>query len=117
LDFRTLLDLEDSGILNLGAQNIIYEWKAQEEEKLTGIIFYYDKVIVLEGKEKQQIQIDQMPLTKVGKEVLTLGTFEIDQDYLNLLINELKNQGCKVYEAKNLQRLDSGWKADKGREL
>lgn len=48
---------------------------------------------------------------------MSLGNFEIDQDYFNLFVNELKNQGCKIYEAEHLQKLDSGWKANKGREL
>lgn len=117
LTLATILELESLGLISFVGGNLLHTWSTKEKEELRGIISYLNKAIFLINEKKLKFDIKQICLTNIGKEIMSLGSFEIDQDYLNLLINELKNHGCKVYEAEHLEKLDSGWKANKGREL
>ena len=118
LDLITILELESLGLVNFVGGQLKHIWKARDKkEELVGIVLYLDKPIFFIKEENKKFSIRQISLTKIGKEIMSLGKFEIDQDYFNLFINELKNHGCKVYEAQHLQKLDSGWKANKGKEL
>lgn len=117
LTLTTILELESLGLINFVGGKLIHRWRTKDKEELTGLILYLNKAIFLIHEEKKELAVNQISITKIGKEIMSLGNFEIDQDYLNLLINELKNHGCRVYEAQHLQKLDSGWSAKKGREL
>jgi len=98
LNFGFLLDLEDMGFLTghsgLGLQKTI---SSQSSEKYISALINNDKALVLHKDDPNfELTLAGAALTQIGKEVLTLGSFSSNPEYLKTVAEALKKKGLTV---------------------
>jgi|GEM_PF-309547 len=98
LDFGFLLDLEDMGFLTghsgLGLQKTI---ASQSSEKYLSALVNNNKALVLHKDDPNfELNLPGAALTRIGKEVLTLGQFSSNPEYLKKVAEALKKEGLTV---------------------
>lgn len=49
-----------------------------------------------ESGENITVELPQIKLSRIGRELMSLGNFDVDQEYLDLLAKELKSKGCDL---------------------
>lgn len=103
--FSHLLELEDLGILNLsGGRGVTLEIKSSSEKGNSFLVSHKEgslNFLLPPGSKKFTFYL--IKLTKVGTEIFSLGDFNPNKEYLDMVIQYFKTQGCKVYSGKIIE--------------
>jgi hypothetical protein len=82
---------------------------AHAQHNLVQLFGIGQRVIVVESDDQNaKITIPCYKFTKVGTELISLGTFEIDEEYLSAFTKQLKSQKFKVSLARITKNNDEG---------
>lgn len=101
LTFGELLELEDIGVLTgvagLGSLQSNYPYRPfvlpdGSQRQIVGLIYNDKKAIVVEKGDKDVLTIPGYLLTTVGKELIRLGKFDVDVDFLNICAKRIKEE-------------------------
>lgn len=108
INFAILLDLEDMGFLTghtgLGLQKNL---TSQRSDKYFTFLINHSKILLLEREAVDSpITIKGAALTRVGREVLSLGNFTPDMEYIRKFAEHLKSKGVTVSVADWIPRPD-----------
>jgi hypothetical protein len=100
--FDTLLYMQDIGVLSgVEAIGMSMNWKSLDESSFKQVLTSNSMVLILSGDDPSvTISLPIYKLTTIGQQVLRLGKFGPNIDYLNKVGQHLKNQGVNVVLAK-----------------
>lgn len=96
--FSHLLELQEMGILS-GVEAIGLTWSmgSAVQDKFTNVITAHGKGLLLERDEKEPaLQLTVYRVTKLGHEILGLGDYAPDGDYIKHVGVEIKKKGFRV---------------------
>ena len=98
VSLETLLDLQDIGILaGVDSTGISSTLESLQPGTYFNYMSGYSKCLLISTADPSaKCQIDSIILTKVGRQVLQLGTFESDKEYFQLVGMEFISQGFMV---------------------
>lgn len=101
INFAILLDLEDMGFLTghtgLGLQKNL---TSQRSDRYFSFLINHSKILLLEREAAEPpITISGAALTRVGREVISLGSFTPDMEYIKKFAEHLKSKGVTVHVA------------------
>lgn len=108
INFSILLDMQQLGIIT-GVQSlgIKYELLSAEPSRFVLALISNSLVLVVTADDpKKKVSIPGYPLTALGKQILSLGTFGTNAEYLKDVSEHLKTQGVSVIIA-NYARINS----------
>jgi hypothetical protein len=100
--FDTLLYMQDIGVLSgVEAIGMSMNWKSLDESSFKQVLTSNSMALILSGDDPSvTISLPIYKLTTIGQQVLRLGKFGPNIDYLNKVGQHLKNQGVNVVLAK-----------------
>lgn len=98
IDF--LLQLDELGIItgfeSVGGLSI--EFRSGEEGRYLNTIVGRKKVlVVMKNDAAASFTLPQYPLTRVGREMMSIGTFDDNLEYLRAISDVVKASGFQVY--------------------
>lgn len=98
VSFGLLLRMQEMGVVSgVEAVGLNTTYKSLGSEKFLRALLSNGKVLVVEHDDPlKTLQLEVYLLTAVGTEILGLGTFEPDIEYLNLVGKQIVAQGFKV---------------------
>lgn len=98
LHFSMLLEMQDLGVISgVEAMEIIRTYRSVKKEKFLRALFSNSKVLIVEHEDASKtLKLEIFPVTEVGRQVLTLGSFEPDAEYLRLIGKEFVKKGFSV---------------------
>lgn len=102
LTFDALLYMQDIGVLSgVEAIGMSMNWKSLEETSFKQVLTSNSMALILSGEDPQStISLPIYKLTTIGQQVLRLGNFGPNIDYLKQVGEHLKGQGVSVVIAK-----------------
>lgn len=96
IDSRKLVELQELGIL-LNAQPYPYWVSTNESGRFCNVLLVGSKVIFITSPvTSQELTFSAFCLTKLGKEMLSLGQFDADEDYVLHVARCIKAKGFNV---------------------
>lgn len=98
LNFGELLRMQEIGLIS-GVESIglTMTYESIITEKFMKALISNRKALIVENKDSsKKLSIEAYPLTEVGKQILGLGSFEPDLEYLNLIGKQIASQGFTV---------------------
>ncbi|MCP9930538.1 DUF2806 domain-containing protein [Cyanobium sp. AMD-g] len=100
--FDTLLSMQDIGVLSgVEAIGMSMNWKSLDESSFKQVLTSNSMALILSGDDPSvTISLPIYKLTTIGQQVLRLGKFGPNIDYLNKVGQHLKGQGVNVVLAK-----------------
>jgi hypothetical protein len=119
LSFQTLLELQDLGIIS-GVESVGLNLTIESTSTTTFIrpLKSNGKLLIIEHDDaSKKVSFQIYNITKIGKQVLSLGKFEPNIKYLTELGKFIKKQGFKVQIADVLEILDRSIKYTNKQEL
>jgi Protein of unknown function (DUF2806) len=93
--FGVLLELQDLGILS-GAEalGLSKTFKSHSEQKFVNILLCHNKGLLIEHSDpKKTFSVEAYIVTSLGRQVIRLGKFSPNEDYLREIGKQIKNQG------------------------
>src|SRR5699024_790146 len=98
VNFGFLLDLEDMGFITghsgIGLNKTL---QSQSQDKFAAALINNNKALVLEKDDPAcELVIEGAALTRVGREVMTLGRFSANPEYLKKVSEHLKGKDLTV---------------------
>lgn len=98
LPFTDLLDLSDIGILKgVESRGLTNTITSVSEDKFENYLICNNKSILIYHKiSKKDLRYESIRVTRVGQEILSLGTFEANMPYLEKFISMVKERGFTV---------------------
>jgi Protein of unknown function (DUF2806) len=98
LSFQSLLELQDLGVLSgVEAIGLQQRLSSERRDSFFNAVRFRDKALVVSGDDSQKVLALQMySVTKVGQQVVSLGKFAADIDYVLQVAKEITGQGFKV---------------------
>lgn len=108
INFGFLLEMDDLGIL-IGVQGgqasgLELTMKSRESEKFYNNIVSRNLILLIEGEDAQKIiKLGCYQISKIGTELLSLGDFNADAQYMRQVGVKIKEQGLEVKLASWLQ--------------
>ncbi len=96
--FSHLLELQEMGIVS-GVEAIGLTWSMGSaiQDKFMNVITAYGKGLLLERDAKEPaLQLTIYRITKLGREILGLGAYQADEDYIKHVGTEIKKKGFRV---------------------
>jgi hypothetical protein len=105
-----ILELEEAGIMNTATLGFTVKLAAvKHEEKWIRALQFQDRLLFAETDDpKTELSLKVFRLTSLGAEIISLGHFEINRDYLGKVIGNIKAQGFRVFEAAIVKDTDDG---------
>lgn len=105
ISFGMLLQLQELGVVSgVEAVGLTTTYKTLTPERFVSALRSNGKVLVVEHEDPSKVmQLEVYMLTGVGAQLLGLGNFEPDIQYLRLIGKQLASQGFKVRLADWLQ--------------
>lgn len=99
LTFGLFLRLQETGVVSgVEAVNLITTFKTTVKEKFTYALFSNGKALTVEHDDPTRVlNLEVYRLTEVGSQILSLGSFEPDLDYLRLVGKQIVCQGFTVH--------------------
>jgi hypothetical protein len=97
--YSRLMEIQDLGILTgVNVVGTIIEVKNQSNDgSFLGAVRCHEKLLyIISDDPDKKISFPVISLTRVGREILSLGKFNADISYLKALGQKLKEQGLKV---------------------
>ncbi|HBC3594512.1 DUF2806 domain-containing protein [Vibrio parahaemolyticus] len=109
LSFGVLLEIEELGIITgLTAGGLSKTTRSLDSENFVQTIQYGGKILIIKNDNPERtIKLGGYKVTKLGEEILKLGVFPYDYNYLEELGNSLKKQNFTVTMA-DISRLTPG---------
>jgi hypothetical protein len=99
LSFSALLELQEMGFL-AGTEaigGISKTYKSLRPDRFISLVRSHGKAILVEHEDSSRsFSFSAFVVTTVGRQVLSLGTFEPHEHYLEEVGREIKNQGFSV---------------------
>lgn len=98
LSFGVLLDMQDLGLISgVEAQGLTNTYKSASKDRFVRAIVSHRKALIVEHVDaSKNLEVQIYLLTAVGKQVLELGSFEPDTEYLRLIGLGFVKQGFTV---------------------
>jgi len=98
INFDLLLRMQELGIVSgVEGMGLSTVYRAIGTGKFRQPLISNGKALIIEHDDPEKtLQLEVYPLTEVGKQVLELGSFESDIDYLKLVGKHIAAQGFKV---------------------
>ncbi|WP_410952461.1 DUF2806 domain-containing protein [Pseudomonas sp. S1(2024)] len=98
ISFGTLLEMQDLGVISgVEALGLAQNYPSTAPDRFIRALVCHNKALILEHSDASKIvEIEVYMLTAVGRQVLGLGSFEADTDYLRLVGKKLLNDGFTV---------------------
>lgn len=98
LDFSMLLEMQDLGVISgVEAMEITRTYTSVKEEKFLMMLLSNSKVLIVEHEDASEaFKLKVYLVTSLGRQVLSLGSFEPDEEYLRLIGKELVKKGFSV---------------------
>ncbi len=104
LTISDFLYLDDIGLLN-GVAGLGLSWNAgvtKVGDNLVGYVICNQTVLTFyldeEATENTEISLSMMPVTRVGREILSLANFPADDDYMKKIADKIIQIGAKQVE-------------------
>jgi len=101
INFNFLLQMDDLGIVN-GVQGgqvsgLELSFNSREADKFSTVLVNRNQVLLIEAEDpKKKLAIGCYQISKIGTEVLSLGDFSANEEYLRELGDEIKKKGFDV---------------------
>lgn len=101
IDFNFLLQMDDLGVLS-GVQGgevsgLTLNLKSQSQDRFFNVITNRNKVLLVESDDQHKtLSLGCYKISRIGTEILSLGDFEADEDYMKNLGQHIKTQGFNV---------------------
>ena len=108
INFSFLLHMDDLGILN-GVQGgdvtgLEIKMSSRETNKYSNVLINRNRILLIESNDpKKELKLPVYQVSKIGVEVLSLGDFNADEDYMRELGRLIKAKGFDVKLALWLQ--------------
>jgi len=105
LPFSTLLALQDLGVLS-GVESLGLEttWKSSDSAKFVKALRSNGKVLLVRHDDaKKELKLQVYLITAIGRQILRLGSFEPQMDYLRKVGEKMLSQGFSVAVADFVQ--------------
>lgn len=98
LTFSMLLVMQELGVVSgVDAVGLSSTFKSVVEEKFVRALISHSKALIVEHEDPEKtLELEVYLLTAVGREILGLGSFEPDVEYLRLIGIDLLKKGFKV---------------------
>ena len=98
LPFTMLLQMQELGVVSgIEALGLTRTYKSVVEGKFLRALISHNKALLLEHEDASKtLDIDIYMLTTIGRQVLGLGSFEPDLEYLRLVGQEFAKKGFSV---------------------
>ena len=98
LDFSLLLTMQELGVLSgVDAIGLNITYKTVVEEKFVRALISHGKALIVEHEDPAKtLNFEIYILTAVGRQVLGLGSFEPDMEYMRLVGKDILKQGFSV---------------------
>lgn len=98
LFFSKLLEMQDFGVLSgVEAVGLTRTYKSAEEGRFIQALVSHSKVLIVEHEDASKtLECEIYKLTAVGRQVLSLGSFEPDIEYLRSVAKEFVKKGFSV---------------------
>jgi hypothetical protein len=106
--FQLLLELEEEGIINMGDEGFSFR-PAGVKLKVREYLFQFgDRSLhCISDNPDNELRFRVYRFTQLGTEIVSLGTFKMDADYLLKFIQGVKNQDFRVYELFEMTVVDN----------
>lgn len=97
IEFSTLLEMQELGILTgVDAMGLNWSLSAGTEQNIQKILPCNDKMLIVRGAKWQELKLGIYALTNLGKQVMRLGSFSADPEYINAFGKKIASQGFEV---------------------
>lgn len=98
ISFNFLLEMQELGIVSgIESTGIITTFSSAKEDEFISVLKYHNKVLQISHKDSQsKFTLTGYSVTNLGKQVFSLGNFEHDDSYLEIIGNDVKGQGFSV---------------------
>lgn len=105
-----LRELEETGIINTATIGFkIKLGKHEHNKKWLHALKFQKRLLLAESDNRStELWVKGFLFTKIGAEINSLGNFEMNRDYLAKVIDNIKSQGFRVYEAAIIKETDDG---------
>jgi hypothetical protein len=108
ISFHDLLELQNLGLLS-GAESIglSVNYKSDAPEKFTKALCSHGKILLVRADDpKKELKVEIYGITGLGKQVMSLGKFDANEEYLRAVGGEIKAKGFAV-ELGNYVRINA----------
>lgn len=108
IDFNFLLQMDDLGIIN-GVQGgqvsgLELTFTSREANKFSNLLINRNQILLIEAEDpNKELALGCYQISKIGAEVLSLGDFNANEDYMRELGEEIKKKGFDVKIARWVQ--------------
>lgn len=115
INFKFLLQMDDLGIVNgvQGGEIASLELclPSSEIKEYSKILVNRGRVLVIEGEDpNKELSLACYQLSLIGEEILSLGDFSADEEYMRDVGEQIKRQGFDVKIASGEKHCDDYWK-------
>ncbi|RUR46310.1 DUF2806 domain-containing protein [Vreelandella populi] len=101
IDFNFLLQMDDLGIVN-GVQGgqvsgLELQFKSREPKKFSNMLINRNRILLIEADDpNKELALGCYQISQIGAEVLSLGDFNANEQYMMEIGEEIKKQGFDV---------------------
>ncbi|GGP49880.1 hypothetical protein GCM10009347_16140 [Shewanella algicola] len=101
IDFNFLLQMDDLGIVN-GVQGgqvsgLKLTFNSREADKFSNVLVNRNQILLIEAEDpNKKLALGCYQISKIGAEVLSLGDFNANENYMRELGEEIKKKGFDV---------------------
>ena len=119
ITFERLHYLQDLGVISgVGALDIGQSSRSRVPDRFDRAFISHDRVLVVTHEDgEKKVKFDICPLTSLGKQVLKIGSFNSNKDYLRSVGLYIRSQGFKVIMARWKQLTETQGQYFDGEEL
>jgi hypothetical protein len=98
LSFSWLLQMQELGVVSgVEALGLNTKYKSVKEGRFINVLVSHNKALIVEHEDFSKVlEFKVYKLTNIGKQVLGLGSFEPDIEYLRLVGKEFATKGFSV---------------------
>lgn len=98
ISYKDMLELQNLGLLSgVEALGLSIGYKSDSPEKFVKALCSHNKVLIAKADDpKKELKIQVYGITRLGLQVMSLGKFEADVDYLRAVGAEIKASGFAV---------------------
>jgi Protein of unknown function (DUF2806) len=96
--FNNLLELQDLGVVSgVDAFGLVKKFTSRNSEDFFNVFRFRNKALIIRADDAAKVlEIPAYPVTKVGAEVMRLGKFAADDDYMLVVAKDVVSKGFKV---------------------
>lgn len=93
-----LLEMQDLGVISsVEATGVLRSYSSTRKEKFYQLLISNSKILIVEHEDpSKKLELPIYVVTELGRQVLTLGAFEPNVEYLRLVGKEIVKQGFLV---------------------